>query len=105
MTWSAEKQRAYYQANPARWRWYRRLWAYGLTREGFNTLWEQQDGACGICRRPFSSEKAAQIDHDHTTELVRGLLCASCNRSLVGLDTPGWLEAAQLYLKSMEANH
>lgn len=38
-------------------------------------LHDLQDGTCATCDAP-----AYAIDHDHTTGLVRGLLCVSCNK-------------------------
>ncbi|MFE6904016.1 endonuclease VII domain-containing protein [Streptomyces sp. NPDC057717] len=38
-------------------------------------LHDIQDGTCATCDAP-----AYAIDHDHTTGLVRGLLCVSCNK-------------------------
>ncbi|MGV9532129.1 endonuclease domain-containing protein [Streptosporangium sandarakinum] len=34
---------------------------------------------CALCRVP-DNERVVDHDHDHTTGLVRGLLCRSCNR-------------------------
>jgi hypothetical protein len=38
-------------------------------------LHDLQDGTCATCQAP-----AYALDHDHTTGLVRGLLCVSCNK-------------------------
>src|SRR6266571_4465289 len=37
-----------------------------------------QKGLCGICAK----KKRLLIDHNHTTGVIRGLLCYSCNSSL-----------------------
>lgn len=55
-----------------------RLKQYGLTEDEFDTLVEIQNSACAICRRPGS----LQIDHNHRTGKVRGLLCHRCNKGL-----------------------
>ena len=40
---------------------------------------DRQGGACAICHKhPFE----AFVDHDHTTGVIRGLLCPSCNALL-----------------------
>lgn len=46
-------------------------------------MFEEQEEKCAICRdwvvRP-------QIDHDHETGYIRGLLCNSCNMALGGYE-------------------
>ena len=42
-------------------------------------IWDYQGGLCAICGHPL---KKANTDHDHKSGLVRGLLCARCNRAL-----------------------
>ena len=55
---------------------------------------------CVICGEPESGNKQLAIDHDHTTCLIRGVLCQRCN---VGLgqfrDNPELLRFAALYLE------
>lgn len=43
--------------------------------EDLKLLVEKQNGLCAICQR----DCALVIDHDHTTGIVRGLLCSPCN--------------------------
>ena len=54
-------------------------WRYGLTLEEYKKF----DQCCNICG---ASEEGRgynmNVDHDHTTGKVRGLLCNSCNRGL-----------------------
>jgi len=61
---------------------------YRLTLEGFNKLWKEQEGKCagctGIFAHPINKELRElalkpEVDHDHATMKVRGLLCRSCN--------------------------
>jgi Recombination endonuclease VII len=48
---------------------------YGLTLEAFEALLASQGGGCAICGRP----DADNVDHDHGTGRVRGILCFQCN--------------------------
>lgn len=69
---------------------------YNLAQEDYERLASIQ-GGCAICKDP---ERKLVIDHCHTTDLVRGLLCSQCNSAL-GLfkDDPKILQAATDYLK------
>jgi hypothetical protein len=71
---------------------------YGLTIEQYDQLVEQQGSKCAICQRLIDSTLV--VDHDHDTNLVRGLLCDTCNRAL-GLfgDDYGNLYRAAQYLQ------
>ena len=78
----------------------RRRWLqakYNLTPEQFEDLLEEHGGACAICGRVMG--KDLHIDHDHKWNVVRGLLCGSCNRG-IGLlkENPQHLETAAKYL-------
>lgn len=52
-----------------------------LTQAEYDALVARQDGACPGCFRGPADD--LDIDHDHKTGRVRGLLCHDCN-SLVG---------------------
>jgi len=54
---------------------------------------------CDICRTPFESKMQKNLDHDHNTKQVRGVLCANCNFA-IGLfrDRPALLSRAIDYL-------
>lgn len=64
--------------------------------------WDAQAGFCKLCKGPmkrFGTEgDSACLDHDHTTQLIRGFLCFNCNRGL-GLfhDSPSILRFAANY--------
>jgi hypothetical protein len=71
----------------------------GLTVEQRAQMIEQQGGACAICREPVT----LTVDHDHQTQIVRGLLCRHCNWGLGQFkDNPELLERAALYVRSRE---
>jgi len=56
---------------------------YDLTLEGYNKLFQQQEGCCAICGRHQSVFKQRlHVDHDHGTKRIRGLLCSQCNLGL-----------------------
>lgn len=84
------------------------LVAYGLTFERYNDLLRRQGEACALCHRKFHSivphknkSSTVTVDHDHKTNVVRGLLCSECNVTLGHLEKKpdGWLAEALKYLK------
>ena len=52
---------------------------YGLTPEAYIKMYESQDGKCAICGLEPTTQRGLHIDHCHETNIVRGLLCHSCN--------------------------
>lgn len=59
----------------------------------------EQEGLCAICRQP-SDGRRLDIDHDHKTDRVRGLLCRKCNLSIGKFeDDPNMLRRAAEYLE------
>ena len=63
---------------------------YGLSDEQYRQMIDDQRGLCAICERVPAKRgrkhRLFVIDHDHTTEQVRGLLCDSCNLAIGHLD-------------------
>jgi hypothetical protein len=66
---------------------------------------EHQNNLCAICQQPETATlngkiKRLAVDHDHTTNQTRELLCNNCN-SMLGYynDNPELLEKAANYLK------
>ena len=58
---------------------------YGLTLECFDRLMREQNGMCAICNHVFdqtSNIGNARVDHCHSSQKVRGLLCNSCNTGI-----------------------
>ena len=56
---------------------------FGLTEEQVGHMYEEQNGRCRICgRTEGESKQSFCIDHDHTTGIIRGLLCVRCNLGL-----------------------
>lgn len=72
---------------------------YNLNLEKFSILLEKQKGLCEICRTDLQDKKIC-VDHCHTTNIIRGLLCDHCNRGLGLLkDNTQVLYSAIRYLK------
>jgi len=67
--------------NPDRQRGANLKHAYNITLEEYNLILEQQGGKCAMCGRKPNGVRL-HVDHDHSTRVVRGLLCWSCNRLL-----------------------
>lgn len=55
-----------------------RLKKYELSDQEYLALVERFGGLCGCCGRELPGHEA-NIDHCHTTGVVRGILCRSCN--------------------------
>ena len=74
---------------------------YGLSKEQFKIMLEDQDNSCLICNILF--DEAPHVDHCHKTGKVRGLLCRHCNMLLgFARDNKKTLQSAIHYLKSHE---
>jgi len=95
------------KTNPTKWRWNRRahLWKkFGITPEQYDKMLKTQNGVCAICHRPETNHlrgilRCLSVDHDHTTGVIRGLLCAKCNQGIGSFgDDPVRLIAASTYL-------
>jgi hypothetical protein len=88
---------------------------YGITLGQYYTMLGEQNGLCRICKRLCSTGFRLAVDHIHVdgyedlpsdekARLVRGLLCAGCNRSLGAFqDDPDILREAAKYLENAEA--
>ena len=57
---------------------------YGITYEQMEEMFVSQNGKCGICEKEFVDRRTMHIDHNHSTNKVRKLLCENCNRGLGG---------------------
>lgn len=82
-----------------------RLARYRLTPEAFEGLVGRAKGSCELCGESFNG-KTPDIDHDHATGRVRGLIHGRCNRLLGhALDSPDVLLKAVAYLEKHTATH
>lgn len=76
-----ERSQVYRRANLKR---------FGLSEEALETFLRKQDYKCAICKDKLGSSKLQNqfgsydftIDHDHSTNKVRGILCHQCNSML-----------------------
>lgn len=53
-----------------------------------------QQHSCAICKRDLRRVKG-ELDHDHTTGFIRGLLCKSCNVRLRDSELADCLEQSK----------
>jgi predicted nucleic acid-binding Zn ribbon protein len=78
--------------------------AYGLTRRELELLLAQHE-RCAICGTDDWGGKGPlgpQVDHDHATGRVRGVLCGNCNQGLGRFkDDPDLRRAAISYLEGL----
>ena len=72
-------------------------------RKFYEALLQLQEGHCAICPNP-PRKRRLDMDHDHRTMEVRGLLCVRCNRALPSWITPEWLRQAAEYLENPPFN-
>jgi hypothetical protein len=62
----------------------RLLKVYGITIADYNSMLAQQGGVCYICKKPPPEGRNFNVDHDHVSGKIRGILCPYCNRYRVG---------------------
>ena len=72
-TGEKERERAYHLKH-----------AYGITVDEYNKMLKRQNYKCAICGKPQSAcNRNLDVDHNHRTKFVRGLLCQYCNGRLL----------------------
>lgn len=79
--------------------WYKTK--YGITLEQYEEMLGWQEHRCWVCNAHEDDlKKKLAVDHCHETNVVRGLLCGSCNMA-IGLlkDDETLLKRAIDYLK------
>jgi hypothetical protein len=67
---------------------------YGLKVAEYNRLFSIQNGRCAICGKHQSElKRRLDVDHDHHTDEVRGLLCNCCNKIIERhINSPSWFK-------------
>lgn len=80
---------------------------YKLTKEEYIEMYVQQEGKCEICGVAQEDlNKPLNIDHCHSTNEVRGLLCTGCNFGLGFFkDNISNLRKAIVYLGGRPGNY
>lgn len=65
----------------------------------YERLLAEQKGVCAICGKPNDADRRFDVDHNHKTMRIRGLLHRGCNMRLRRGMTSEWLYAAAKYLE------
>lgn len=77
---------------------------YNMSAADRELILKSQDGKCKLCGKKFDGKIKINVDHDHKTKVIRGLLCPKCNRGLGQFDDDTrLLEKAIDYLKNANA--
>lgn len=72
---------------------------YGITTVDYNKMFEKQQGCCAICGKHQSElDNRLNVDHNHLTNKIRGLLCFSCNNKLKYIEDIKFVLKAEEYL-------
>ena len=92
-----EYSKEYKKKNRKRINFINQLWNRGISEKEYNLLIEKCDNKCSICKNYV---QIFNIDHDHNSGIVRGLLCHQCNLGLGNLlDDKTVLQSAIDYLE------
>lgn len=71
---------------------------YNLTLYEHLEMYISQNGCCAICKEHVPYDKI-DVDHDHKTGKVRGMLCRRCNYGMGFVDNYEFIRKATEYLK------
>lgn len=81
---------------------------YGISLDEYNAMADSQNNVCAICLTPekrsaYGERPRLVVDHNHVTNKVRGLLCASCNGRLNSIEDEQFMLRAMEYLERTDA--
>lgn len=98
-------QKRYKKDHPEKYRDTKLKHLYGITLGQFQQKLKDQKGACEICgvteNRSWKGEvQNFVVDHNHTTNQVRGLLCHNCNKNVGAVEV--WQDKIAAYLKKYQ---
>lgn len=80
-------------------KYYGRLRAFQINNVEWDKRVQQQNGMCAICK----TRPPIVVDHNHKTNMIRGLLCNRCNTVLGAVELEGWVDKAKDYLSHWES--
>lgn len=75
---------------------------YGITPEQYATKLNEQGGRCAICKEA-PNKRMLCVDHKHSNDRVRGLLCTQCNFAVGFLEKGRDLQAVRDYIEHHDA--
>ena len=97
------QRKAEYQADPGKYKARVRSYKHRIKSAEIAALLVEQDYRCAICRVPFNEtirNLKSNIDHDHKTGHIRGILCRLCNTAIGhAQDDPSLLIKMANYLR------
>lgn len=94
-----ESSRQWYENNSVKAREADIFRKYGMLVSERDAIIEAQSFGCAICGAKFTDKCKPNIDHCHTSNIVRGVLCSHCNKGLGHFrDNAAYLESAIIYL-------
>jgi len=79
---------------------------FGLSRDSYERMLQEQQGRCKICGGANKNGWALHVDHCHETGVVRALLCFQCNTAVGWAEQRGGEDAVQAlaeYIREAQA--
>lgn len=81
---------------------------YGISLEDYEKILSSQGGKCDICKTELCYDKGpnlAHLDHCHSSQAIRGILCVRCNKGLGYLqDSEDIIQGAIRYLEKHQGS-
>lgn len=94
-----QRSKTYHRAHPEVHRRASLKRRYGMTLETWNEMFKAQGERCGCCGSEEPGGAQWHTDHEHTTGLVRGILCRHCNHMLTRFNNEDRLLKGVDYLR------